>query len=363
MRTTQPSVTVTRADAGTLRDGSPIDRYEIRGERLKAAVLTYGGTLQELWVPDPDGVAADVVLGLPAASAYEDPHPFFGALIGRFGNRIAGATFELNGRTVHLTANEDTKCLHGGPEGFHARVWAAQPLPDGVRLSLDSPAGDGGFPAALQVTVDYVVDGDELRIEYRVRNTEPAGGDSTVVNLTNHAYFNLSGEGTGEVGDHVVQLFGDAYLPVDEAMIPTGEQATVEGTPFDLREPRPFSDGWDSTHEQVRRAGGYDHTWVVQAGSETGGQAPVVLAARVTDPGSGRVMEVLTDQPGVQFYTGNSLDGCCTGKSGASYTRRTGFCLETQHFPDSPHQPAFPSTVLEAGGSLHSVTVLRFGTR
>jgi len=362
MRTTQPSVTVTRTDAGRLRDGSPIDRYEIRGERLTAAVLTYGGILQELWVPGPDGTPADVVLGLPRAPSYEDPHPFLGALIGRFGNRIAGSTFELNGRTVRLTPNEGTTCLHGGPRGYHARTWTAEPLPGGVRLTLDSPDGDEGFPASLRIAVDYVVEGDELRIGYTATNTEPEGGDSTVVNLTHHAYFNLSGEGSGPVDDHVVQLFGDAYLPVDEDMIPTGERADVAGTPFDLREPRPFSDGWDSPHEQVRRARGYDHTWVLQAGSEADQESPVVLAARVTDPAGGRVLEVLTDQPGVQFYTGNNLDGGPVGKSGVPYTRRSGFCLETQHFPDSPNRPSFPSTVLEAGRTLRSVTVLRFGT-
>jgi aldose 1-epimerase len=239
-------------------------------------------------------------------------------------------------------------------------VWQATELPEqGVRLQLVSPDGDAGYPARLEVTVDYTLTGGTLTIDYAATNTEPAGGPSTIVNLTNHAYFQLAGHATGSVGEHLVQIPASRYLPSGDGLIPTGELAPVDGTPFDLRTPTALQAGWDAPHEQLRNAGGYDHTWVLD---DAAPGAPT-LAARIVEPTSGRILEVRTDQPGSHLYSGNMMEPRFTGKGGRRYDRREAFCLETQHFPDSPHQPGFPSTVLDPGRTFTSTTSFAFSAR
>lgn len=351
---------VSTSGVGALPDGTRVDRFVLDDGTVSVAILTYGGIVQELWAPDRDGRRADVVLGFDDVSGYLGDQPFHGAIVGRYANRIAGASFELDGTTYPLEANYGPHHLHGGSHGFATRVWDAEELPGrGVRLRLTSPDGDGGYPARLDVTVDYTLAGGALTIGYAATNAEPAGGCSTVLNLTNHAYFQLAGHAAGSVGDHVVEVPADRVVRSGAWLIPTGEIVPVDGTPFDLRTPRPLSDGWDADDEQIMNAGGYDHTWVLD-GATPG--CPV-LAARVVEPGGGRVLEVHTDQPGSHLYTGNMLEPDFTGKGGRRYGRREGFCVESQHFPDSPHHPDFPSTVLAAGRRFTSTTRFSFSAR
>jgi aldose 1-epimerase len=347
-------------------DGTPVERYLLDDGTVSVAVLTLGGVVQELLVPDRDGRRADVALGFDDLAGYLQPQqPYLGALIGRYANRIAGARFSLNGTEYRLPANLRDHHLHGGPGGFHTRVWQAEPLAGaeagvgaGVRLRLVSPDGDQGYPARLELSVQYTVSDGELWIHYAATNTEPAGGPSTVLNLTNHAYFQLAGESAGSVGGHVVQIPAARYARSDADLIPTGEIASVEGTPLDLREPRRIDAGWDAPFEQIANAGGYDHGYLLE-GARPGHP---VTAARIGEPGSGRVLEVLTDQPVSHFYSGNMMDGAFGGKGGRPYPRRSGFCLETQHLPDSPHHPAFPSTELAPHQTFRTTTTFRFTT-
>jgi aldose 1-epimerase len=351
---------------GTLADGSIVERYTLRSDELEVAVLSYGGVLQSVLAPDASGRRADVVLGFDDARRYEADSPYFGAIVGRYANRIAGARFALNGRTYGLTANNGPNTLHGGPHGFDKKVWAAQeqPADGGVRLSLVSPDGDEGFPARMSVTVTYTLVGDSLRLDYEAHNDEPAGGPETVVNLTNHSYWNLAGEGSGSVGGHELQLHASAYTPTDDTSIPVGQPEPVDGTPFDFRTPTPIGARWREGHEQLAYAGGYDHNYVLD-GVAAGAPARdgLGLAAVVSEPGSGRVLEVWTDQPGVQFYSGNQLTGRLCGKSGRLYRQGDALCLETQHWPDSPNQPGFPSTVLAAQETFRTSTVFRLRHR
>jgi aldose 1-epimerase len=349
---------------GTLPDGTAVTAFRLRSNELEVTVLDHGGVVQSVLAPDRDGDRADVVLGFGEAEPYATESPFFGALVGRYANRIANARFPLNGREYQLQANDGPNTLHGGPRGFDKQRWDAEELgATAVRLWLVSPDGDEGFPCRLAVTVTYTVTADSLRIDYEARNEEAEGGLATVVNLTNHSYWNLAGEGSGSVAEHELQLYASRYTPVDATSIPTGELAPVEGTPFDFRTPTPVGARWREGHEQLAYAGGYDHNVVLDG---VAGGAPerdgLALAAVVRDPGSGRVLETWTDQPGVQFYSGNQLTGQLRGTSGRLYRAGDALCLETQHFPDSPNHPDFPSTELRPGETFRTATVYRLTT-
>ena len=334
-------------------DGREVALYTLASERLRVEILTYGGIIRAVSAPDRDGEVANVVLGFSSLEDYLERSPYFGCITGRYANRIRAGRFTLEGIERRLALNDPPNSLHGGPNGFDKQLWDALPL-DGAALSLRYVSEDGeeGFPARLAVRVDYRLDGDELRIDYHARNESAAR--STVVNLTNHTYWNLLGEGSGTVLDHVVQLPAAAYTPIDETSIPTGELASVAGTPLDFRTPTRLGERIDEPHEQLRNAGGYDHNFVLD-----GAAGALRPAARVHEPVSGRVLEVLTTEPGIQLYSGNFLDGTLTGPSGRRYGRRDGLALETQHFPDSPNQPGFPSTVLGPGAELRSTTIFR----
>jgi aldose 1-epimerase len=306
-------------------------------------------------VPDRDGKFADVALGFDNLAEYEQPGPYFGALVGRYANRLAGGTFTLNGKQYHVPLNDGPNALHGGTQGFDKRVWEAQDSSDlsGEHLHLHylSKDGEEGFPGDLNADVTYTLDDkNELQIHY-----EATTDKDTVLNLTNHTYFNLKGEGDGEIVDHEIMIDADKFTPVDAHLIPTGELKPVQGTPFDLRKLTLIGAHIDDNDDQLKRGKGYDHNYVLNNGGKMG------LAAKVVEPKSGRVLEVLTDQPGVQFYTGNSLDGSAQAK-GHAYKFRYGFCLETQHFPDSPNHPDFPTTELKPGQKFESTTIYRFST-
>ena len=343
---------------GRAPDGQQVHRFTLRdGDGLSMQVLTFGGVVQRLRVPDRDGRQADVVLGFRRVRQYAaDTDPYFGALIGRYGNRIAKGTFTLDGTTYHLPTNDGPSSLHGGDTGFDDRVWSGEEVRRGcrvgVRLTLVSEAGDQGYPGTLQVQATYWLRGDRsVGIGYRATTDAP-----TVVNLTNHSYFNLTGEGSGSVLGHRLRIRADRFTPVDEDLIPTGRLARVDGTPFDFRRSKPVGRDIRRASEQLRLAEGYDHNFVLRGrGTRT--------AARLYDPGSGRVLRIATDQPGVQLYSGNFLDGSLVGKSGRRYRRGGGLALETQHFPDSPNQPSFPSTVLRPGEVHRTHTTWRFSTR
>jgi aldose 1-epimerase len=353
---------------GTLDDGTTVERYVLRSEVLEAAVITYGGVLQSLTAPDRNGERADVVLGFADLADYPAKSPYFGALVGRYANRIAGGRFELDGHTYQLPQNDGSNTLHGGPGGFAHRVWDAWDATDSsVRLTLTSEDGDQGFPARLHVAVTYTLDGDSLRLDYEARNTSAENGSaglSTVLNLTNHTYWNLAGEGSGSVGDHELRVVAGRYLPTDAVSIPLGDPAPVEGTPFDFREPAPIGARWREGDEQLMFAAGYDHCFCLDG---TDGAAPerdgLALAGDVRDPASGRVLEVWTDQPGVQVYSANKLTGSLRGKAGRLYRQGDAVCLETQHWPDAPNHPAYPSTVLGPGETFRTSTVYRLTVR
>jgi aldose 1-epimerase len=344
---------------GGLADGTAVQRYTLdSGAGLVVRVLTYGGIIQSVEVPDRDGRPGNVALGFAGLDDYvRDNRPYFGALIGRYANRIADGRFELDGRAYRLPVNNPPNSLHGGTEGFDKRVWTATADDGdgaaGVELAYTSPDGEMGYPGTLAVRVRYsVTPANELRIDYRATTDAP-----TVVNLTNHSYFNLAGEAAGGIEDHRLLLEADHYTPTDAASIPTGEVVPVGGTPFDFTSPRPIGERIDTDDEQLAFGRGYDHNYVLR---RPAGERALVRAALVTDPASGRALEVLTTEPAVQLYSGNQLDGTLAGPGGAAYRPRAGFALETQHFPDSPNQPAFPSTVLRPGQMLASTTVYRF---
>jgi aldose 1-epimerase len=340
-------------------DGRTFDLYTLSNPgRFEAAVTNYGGIVTSLKVPDRNGVLADIVLGFDSAAGYLKPHPYFGALIGRYANRIAGGRFRLDGVEYTLARNNGENHLHGGVRGFDKVVWNARDVSSGraaiLELSYSSKDGEEGYPGNLDVTVRYsVTEGNELKIEYTATTDK-----DTILNLTNHSYFNLAGQGGTDVLSHEVKLDADRFTPVNSGLIPTGETRDVAGTPFDFRQPHRIGERIDLPDEQLKLGNGYDHNFVV-----TGTPGVLRPAARVTDSASGRVMEVLTTEPGVQLYTGNFLDGSLTGKSGKIYLRRYGLCLETQHFPDSPNKPQFPSVVLKPGQTFRSTTIYRFSTR
>jgi aldose 1-epimerase len=344
---------VSKQSFGKSPEGTPVDLYTIKSGALEARVMTYGGIVVSLKVPDKNGKSGDVVLGYDSLEGYIANSPFFGAIVGRYGNRIGGGKFVLDGKTYSTPQNDGTNTLHGGPKGFDKAVWKAKEIRHGIELTHVSADGDSGFPGTLTTTVRYTLHGKDFKIEYSATTDK-----DTVLNLTHHSYFNLAGQGNGDILQHQVKLNASRYTPVDEILIPTGELAPVEGTPFDFSKPTAIGARIDSDNVQLHRGKGYDHNWVLDSG---GGK--VAEAAEAYEPSTGRVMQVWTDQPGVQFYTGNFLDGTITGKDGKVYQRRSGLCFETQHFPDSPNHPKFPSTELKPGQKYHTVTIYRFSAR
>lgn len=346
-------MSLTAEPFGALPDGSPVIRYTLSGAGgLTLRVLTYGAIVQSLDVPDARGQLANVVLGFASLPGYlAGTKPYFGGLIGRFANRIAGGRFSLDGHDYEVDVNAAGSCLHGGGHGFDKRLWHAEPLSDdGLCLSLTSPDGDQGFPGRLNAEVTYRLLERGVRIDYRATTDAP-----TVVNLTSHPYFNLAGEGSGPVETHTLVIDADEYTPVGGDLVPTGEVAPVAGTPLDFRRESAVGARLRDPHPQLLAARGFDHNYVLRG---TG----LRRCARVSDPASGRVLEVLTDQPGLQVYTGNALDGSLVGTGGRAYRQGDGLALETQHFPDSPNQPAFPSTVLRPGQSYATSTTWQFST-
>jgi aldose 1-epimerase len=343
---------------GALADGTEVHRHTLdNGRGLVVRVLTYGGILQTIQVPDRDGRPANVALGFTDLDSYvRDNTPYFGALIGRYANRIAGGRFALDGRAYALPVNNPPNSLHGGTEGFDKRVWTATGGQDAAALELayTSPDGEMGYPGTLSVRARYRLSPDnELRIDYRATTDAP-----THVNLTNHSYFNLAGEAAGTIEGHQLQLHAGHYTPTDATNIPTGEIAPVAGTPFDFTSPHLVGERIGADDRQLQYGLGYDHNFVLDRPPGTDGT--LVPAARVADPASGRVLEVLTTEPGVQFYSGNQLDGTLVGSGGTAYRPRAGLALETQHYPDTPNQPEFPSTVVRPGQVYQSATVYRF---
>jgi len=347
---------ITRSEFGKTSDGVPVQIYTLTNQNgLEARITNYGGIVVSLKTPDRRGVMADIVLGFDTLSGYlTSPSPYFGALIGRYGNRIGHARFTLDGVEYKLAANNGANALHGGLRGFNKVVWTPRELPDGgLELTYLSKDGEEGYPGNLKVIVAYhLTDANELRIDYAATTDK-----DTVLNLTNHSYFNLKGAGNGDILDHLVTLNADRFTPVDAGLIPTGELRSVAGTPFDFRKPAAIGARIEQNDEQLKLGKGYDHNFVLNKN----GAAPS-LAARVEESSSGRVLEVLTDQPGVQFYTSNNLDGTIKGAAGKAFGHRGALCLETQHFPDSPNHPKFPSTLLKPGQQFHSATIYRFPT-
>lgn len=352
-------LTISRDPFGTDPDGKKVSRYSFGNKHgLNVAMFTYGATIQTIEVPDRWGRRGDVVLGLKTLDDYIAKSPYFGATIGRYANRIDKAQFTLDGRTYHIPANDNgVNALHGGTRGFDKHTWDAVEIVEhdrvGVRFTYVSADGEMGFPGRMTTVVTYTVDAqNQLTIHYHATTTKP-----TVLNLTNHAYFNLAGEGSGEVYDHVVTIDADRYTPIDALSIPLGPLPKVAGTPFDFRRPHTFGERIHDGVQQILNAHGYDHNWVLR---RRAGSAPS-LAAKVYEPKTGRWLECWTDQPGVQVYTGNFLDGTISGISGRTYRQGDAFTLETQHFPDSPNRPSYPSTVLRPGRTFDSTTVFRFG--
>jgi len=324
---------------------------------LKMTVTNFGGRIVSLWVPDKNGASGDIVLGYDDVSNYLHGDPYFGAMIGRYGNRIAKGKFSLDGTDYQLAVNNGANTLHGGPGGFHNVYWKVKPAttPEGEALEMtyESKNGEEGYPGLLLVKATYILTNkNELVIDYTAITDKP-----TVVNLTHHSYFNLAGEGSGDILGHSLTLFAGRFTPVDEGLIPTGELKLVEGTPFDFRKPHTIGERINGDDQQLKFGKGYDHNWVL---AKKAGE--LSLAALVTEPTSGRTMEVWTTEPGLQFYSGNFLDGSQIGKGGKPYNHRTGFCLEAQHYPDSPNKKDFPSTVLRPGETYSQRTIYKFGT-
>lgn len=344
---------------GEMPDGTPVDLYALENTNgMQVNILTYGGIVQSIKTPDRNGYVEDIVLGYDSLQGYLDDTAYFGALIGRFGNRIAEGRFTLDGEEYSLPVNNGPNSLHGGTRGFDKRIWAASPIETGdhvgVELTYFSPDGEMGYPGNLAVTVRYTLDNDnELRIHYSAVTDKP-----TVLNLTNHAYFNMAGAGNGTILDQVAMINADQVTPVDETLIPTGELSEVEGTPLDFTTPHPIGSRIHEDNQQLTYAepeqGGYDFNYVLNGGGDLD-----TLAARVSDPASGRMVEMYTTEPGVQFYTSNFLDGV-EGKDGNVYRHWGGFTLEAQHFPDSPNQPDFPSTRLDPGEKYNQTTIYKF---
>ncbi|MBL7856360.1 MAG: galactose mutarotase [Cyclobacteriaceae bacterium] len=341
---------------GRTPSGQEVFRYTLSNSNGMAIdVINYGGIVVRLTVPDKHGVLADVVLGYDDLDSYLQSNPYFGALIGRYGNRIAHGKFNLDGITYSLPQNNGANNLHGGPNGFDKVYWQIEPLEDlnALRLSYTSVDGEEGFPGNLQVEVLYTLMADnEWRIDYRAVTDK-----KTVVNLTQHSYFNLTGDAYQSIDQHKLHVHADYFIPVNDQHIPLSEFASVMHTPFDFRQPTSVGSRVHAQDQQLMNGNGYDHCWVLR--NETG---ELYLAASLYDPASGRLLEVYTTEPGIQVYSGNFLDGTSIGKGGIPYQKRHGICLETEHFPDSPNRPSFPSVVLEPGKVYSSTTVYKFST-
>ena len=343
---------------GTTLDGIPVTEYVLTNQHgVEVRILNYGGVIRVFKAPDRTGRLANIALGFDNLPDYLTRSPHFGCITGRFANRIAGAKFTLDGIEYTIKARPGLPALHGGLKGFDKRVWDAQATSerDGEKLTLTYVSADGeeGFPGRLETTVAYTLtESNELRIDYTATTNKP-----TLVNLTNHSYFNLAGEGAGSVDGHILMIDADRYTPTDDLSIPTGEIAPVAGTPFDFRVPKAIGPGMRSGHPQILIGKGYDQNWVLNRPSPD--DDALMLAARVYEPLSGRVMEVRTTEPGIQCYTSNNLDGTLTGTSGRTYRQGDALALETQHFPDAPHHPHFPSTVLRPGETFRSTTVYK----
>jgi aldose 1-epimerase len=338
---------------GQTKDGKAVPIYTLKSAQIEVRVTAYGAKLVSVRTPDRSGKMADVVLGYDNLEGYlNDNSTHFGSIVGRFGNRIALGKFSIDGKTYQIPINNGANALHGGPIGFGQYVWESKEIPGGVEFTHVSPDGDMGFPGTLTAKVKYTLAGDTLRLDYSATSDK-----ATVVNLTNHAYFNLRGDDQGTILDEKLELNADRFTPVDSGLIPTGVLAPVAGTPFDFRKPEVVGSRINSDNEQIKLGGGYDHNFVLNGNAGT-----LRLAAIVTDPESGRKLTVETTEPGIQFYTGNFLDGTFTGRHGIKYGKNSGFCLETQHFPDSPNQSQFPSTVLRPGVTRHSTTTFAFTT-
>ncbi len=353
---TQTAMTVTKEAFGTTGDGEAVDRYTLTNANgVEVRAINYGAIITSLRVPDKDGQLGDIALGFETLDAYLTGNdPYLGAIVGRYGNRIGNGTFELDGETYSLARNNGPNHLHGGVTGFDKVVWQGEATEDGVVFTYVSPDGEEGYPGTLTARVTYTLtDQNELIVDYHATTDK-----ATPVNLTQHTYFNLAGAGNGDILGHELTLNASRFTPVDSTMIPTGELRDVTGTPFDFRQPTAIGARIGQDEQQLNFGGGYDHNFVLDGGAD----APA-LAARVYEPTTGRVLEVHTTEPGMQFYTGNFLDGSVTGKGGRSYEYRYGFCLETQHFPDSPNKPDFPSTILRPGETYESRTVFTFGVQ
>ena len=352
---------VERAPFGKLPDGRAVEQFTLTNARgVEVRAITYGGIITALRTPDRAGKLDDIVLGYDSLTGYLEETPYFGAIVGRYANRIAGGRFTLDGRTYTLARNNGPNSLHGGQRGFDKVLWTGEPFQSdsgaGVRLRYTSRDGEEGYPGTLAVTVTYTLTADDrLLVDY-----EATTDRATPLNLSQHSYFNLHGGGRGTILDHVLTLNASSFTPVDSTLIPTGAIAPVAGTPFDFRTPTPIGARIDAAHPQLRYGRGYDHNWVLDRGGSNGGGG-LVQAARVADTTTGRTLDISTTEPGIQFYAGNFLDGSITGKGGQQYVHRAALCLETQHFPDSPNHANFPSTILRPGEKYTSRTVFAFG--
>jgi aldose 1-epimerase len=353
----EKKASVTSASFGELPGGPTLTIYTLTNVNgIEVRTMPYGAILVSVRVPDKTGRLDDVVLGFDRVDGYAGTHPYFGAIVGRYGNRIANGRFTLDGQTFSLATNNGPNALHGGLKGFDKKVWTAELVDTngnvGVTYRMDSPDGDEGYPGAVHVQVTYLLTANnDLSVEY-----EATSDKATPINLTQHSYFNLAGEGRGDILNHRLTIDADRFTPVDATLIPTGDQRSVEGTPLDFRRPATIGARIDADDEQLRFGGGYDHNFVLNRDRDG-----LIHAARLEEPTSGRTLDVSTTEPGLQFYSGNFLDGTITGKAGHVYAKRSGLCLETQHFPDSPNHPGFPSTIIRPGERFRSKTVFTFG--
>ncbi len=333
---------------GKMPDGAPVDIYTLKDGPLEVRITTYGARLVSVFAPDRNGHTADIVLGYDNLEGYLKDTASFGSIVGRYAGRIANGTFTLDGHQYNLPKNDGNNTLHGGPENFGKQLWQGKAIPNGVELTYVSKDGEAGFPGTLTTTVRYTLSGHDLKIEYKATTDK-----DTVLNLTNHAYYNLAGEGNPDILKQEVKINAAKVVPVNADQIPTGQLLDVAGTPLDLRQLIPIGKNIDASNEQLKYGIGYDISYALE---NSGKFVPAVVAY---DPASGRQLEISTDQPAVQFYTGNHMDGV-TGKGGHKYSFRTAYAFETQHYSDAPNQPSFPTTELKPGQTFHSTTVIRF---
>ena len=352
-------LSVEKANFGTLNTGEEVQLFTLRNSQgMQVGILDFGGIITSLLAPDKNDQFEDVVLGFETLDDYETRNPYFGALVGRYANRIAGGKFSLDGKEYQLVQNNGNNHIHGGTKGFDKVIWEAKPIVYVDRVSLElsytSKDMEEEYPGNLVCKVTYTLtENNELQVAYRATTDK-----KTIVNLTQHSYFNLSGDFSKTILDHELYIKAEKFVPVNKELIPTGKYEAVAGTPFDFNGPKKIGRDIEDSHEQIAIGNGYDHSWVLKDYD-----SKMQLAARVTHPETGRVLEVHTTEPGMQLYTGNFLDGTLPAKGGGTYSKRSGFCLETQHHPDSPNQPAFPSVVLEPGETYRSETVFRFSSR